>query len=503
MAMRVALGADRRRIVRQLLIETLVLAVPGGVLGVALATVGTWALVAAAPANVPRLGEIHVNGTVLLFALAATFVTTVIFGLGPAVQAARTASDSLGQAGPRVAGARGVRRWHHALVVTELALAQMLLVGAALLLVSFSRATHVDLGFAVEGRVAAELNLAPEYVRPLGEDGRIDPGKKIRFIDHVVERMSRERGVRAVAAAFTAPLTGAPNRGVRIEGDPEPKPEDQPSGAFQIITRDFFRAAGIPMVAGRAFTENDRANAPPVVIVNRAFVDQYFPGRDPIGHVLRFGGDRRHEIVGVVADARYRAVEEPADPTFYLPLEQNDERWPFLSFIVWSDGAAIPALRTAIRDADPQQPISRIRSVDEILSQSMAGRRFNTWLVGLFAGAAVLLAAIGTYGVMALAVSTRTRELGVRAALGAGPGTLVRLVLGQGLALSLVATALGLGAALAVTRFMASMLFGVTPGDPWTFGGVAVLLTTVAAAATVIPARRAMRISPTIALRDG
>ncbi len=201
-------------------------------------------------------------------------------------------------------------------------------------------------------------------------------------------------------------------------------------------------------------------------------------------------------------------MERAADPTFYLPLEQNDERWPFLAFTVWTDGGAAATtsaaalLRSAVREADPQQPISRVRSIEEILSGSMAERRFNTWIVGLFAGVALLLAAIGTYGVMAFAVASRTRELGVRAALGAQPSDLIRMVMRQGLLLTVIASAIGLGAALVMTRFMASMLFDVAPRDPLTFGVVALVLASVAIAATLIPARRAMRINPIVALRD-
>ena len=244
------------------------------------------------------------------------------------------------------------------------------------------------------------------------------------------------------------------------------------------------------------------------MIVNQALVDKYFSGRDPIGRVLLFGGNKRHEIVGVVADARYRSVEREADPTFYLPLEQNDERWPFLAFTVWTDRgaaattAAAALLRSAVRAADPQQPISRLRSIEEILGDSMAARRFNTWIVGLFAATALLLAAIGTYGVMAFAVTSRTRELGVRAALGATPGDLIRMVLGQGLVLTLLASAIGLAAAVAVTRFMASMLFKVAPTDPLTFALVGSVLGLVAMAATFVPARRAMRVNPVTALRE-
>jgi putative ABC transport system permease protein len=245
-----------------------------------------------------------------------------------------------------------------------------------------------------------------------------------------------------------------------------------------------------------------------VLIVNQALVEKYFAGRDPIGRVIRFGNSKRHQIVGVVADARYRSVESAADPTFYLPLEQNDERWPFLAFTVWTDGGAAATataaglLRSAVRDADPQQPISRLRSIEEILANALAARRFNTWIVGLFAATALLLAGIGTYGVMAFAVTSRTRELGVRAALGATPRDLIQMVLGQGLLLTLVASGIGLVAAVTMTRFMASMLFNVAPRDPLTFALVAGVLAAVAIAATLIPARRAMTTNPIVALRD-
>ena len=507
-SMRYALGADRSRIIRQLLIETLLIAVPGGVFGLVLAIAGVRALIFVAPQNLPRLGEISVDATVLIFTLAMTLLTAIVFGLGPAMQTAKTSANDLGRIGQRVAGGGGVRRGHQLLVVGELALAQALLVGAGLLLVSFMHATSIDLGYATRDRVVAEVNLVPAYIQTINDKGAIDPTKKVRFINAVLDRVGAGAGVRVVAASSTAPLTGAPNRGMRIEGDPPLPPDQQPAADFQLITPDFFRALGITLVAGRTFDATDRADTPPVLIVNQALVDRYFGGRDPIGKVIIFGGTRRHQVVGVVANARYRSVEQPADPTFYLPLEQNDERWPFLAFTAWTDGSAAAQasatalLRSAIREADPQQPISRLRSIEEILSGSLAERRFNTWIVGLFAATALLLAAIGTYGVMAFAVTSRTRELGVRAALGASPGDLIRLVLQQGVLLTLTASAIGLVAAVSLTRFMSSMLFGVAPRDPITFALVAAVLAIVAIAATVIPARRAMAVNPITALRD-
>ena len=507
MFVRVALGAERSRLIRQLLIETLLIALPGGVAGLALAQAGIRALMAVAPATVPRLTEIAIDARVLTFTCGMTLLTALIFGLGPAVQLSspKLAGTLRASGGGRTTG---TGRWHKALVVTELALAQVLLVGGGLMLASFVRANHVDLGFASEGRVVAELNLVPEYLQVVGESGLIDPTRKIQFINRVIEDVSSTRGIRAVAASFTAVLTGAPNRGIRIEGDPERRPDDQPNGDFQAVTRDFFRVTGITLVRGRTFEESERADSPPVVIVSQALVDKYFPGRDPLGHVLLFGGKKRHTIVGVVTNARYRSVEQPAAPTFYFPLEQNDERWPFLAFTVWADGGdagasnAVAVLRGAIKQADPQQPISRVRTFDEILEQAMAARRFNTWMVGLFAAAALVLAAVGTYGVMAHAVASRTRELGLRAALGARPADLIGMIVREGAGLCVLAMAIGIGAAAAVTRFMASLLFDVAPHDPGIFALVAGTLTSVAIVATLVPARRAMRVDPMLALRD-
>jgi putative ABC transport system permease protein len=300
-------------------------------------------------------------------------------------------------------------------------------------------------------------------------------------------------------------LSGAPNRGISFPGRPPKGAGLEDTADFQLVTPDFFRAVGATLIRGRSFTSADRADTIPVAIVNQAFANAYFAGQDPIGQRFQFGGNRVHEIVGIAADMRYRYVESPADPTFYLPMTQNDERWPFMSFTAWTDGdaaALVPILRQAIRQADPNQAITRVRTYEEILSRALAPRRFNTTLVAMFALAALLLAAIGTYGVMAYAVSTRTRELGVRAALGASPRELLQLVLGQGAILTVIAVAIGATASLVATRVMATMLYEVAPRDPATFATVAGVLTTVALVATWIPARRVVRVNPIRALRE-
>jgi predicted permease len=484
----------------------MVIAVPGGVLGLVIAAWGLEALVTLAPAGLPRLEEIGIHPMVLAFTVGTTLLTSVLFGLGPAFQLARHGALTP-HASLRLTSGKHVRRWHHAIVVTELALAQVLLVGAGLLLASFLASQQVPLGFQTEGRVAADLNLAPDkYLQPVAAGSfTIDPALKLGFVRSVLEQLQAAPGVRAAAAAFTSPLTGAPNRGIRIEGRPVAPGRNEDAADFQLVTPDFFRAVGTTLIRGRSIAETDQANSTAVVVINQSFADRFFAGVDPIGKRVQFGEKAVHEIVGIVGDMRYRFVESPADPTFYIPITQNAERWPFLSFTVWGDddtAASAARLRAAIRTADPSQAITRIRSYDEILSTGLATRRFNTLLVMLFAGAALVLAAVGTYGVMAYAVSTRTRELGLRAALGASPASLLRLVIGQGAALTGIAVVLGVVAGLFLTQLMTTMLYEVTPRDPGTFLGVALVLSLVALTATWFPARRAIRVNPICALRD-
>jgi putative ABC transport system permease protein len=507
MATRMALGAGRARLVRQLLVETLVIAVPGGVIGLLLAFVGLKALVAAAPQGLPRVGDIAIDPIVLTFTMVMTLLTALLFGLAPALQLSRAASLAHVQSTTRVSGARRIRRWHHAIVITELAAAHVLLIGAGLLVSSLLAAQNVPLGFATNGRIAADLNLAPErYLRQrTPAEPVIDVTPKLQLVERVLTRMRQTPGVRGTAASFTSPLSGAPNRGIVVEGRPIAAPGLQDTADFQVVTPDFFQAVGGTLIRGRHFNDADSMDAPRVTIVNQALVDRYFAGADPIGRRIQFGGNLVHEIVGIVGDMRYRSVEMPADPTFYLPLTQNAERWPFLSITVHTSGdtaAAMTALRAAFREADGNQAVMRVRSFDEILHTALATRRFNTVLVMAFAGAALLLAAIGTYGVMSFAVSLRTRELGVRAALGASPGDLLRLVISQGLKITALALALGMAGGLGAAGIMRSFLYEVAPRDPRTFALVALTLGGAALLATWLPARRAVGINPVTALRN-
>ena len=510
MATRVALGAGRWRLVRQLLAETLVMAVPGGVIGLIAASWGLDILVALAPAGLPRIHEVGVSPVVFAFTAAVTLVAALAFGIGPALHLASVGrGGTLTHATLRVSSGRAARGWQRAMVVAELAVAQVLLVGAALLLASFAEAQRVEIGYAPEGRLSADLTLAPDrYLRQRpGEDAsfRIDTTAKLQFVDSVLERLQGAPGVRAAAASFTAPMAGAPNRVVERAEATGTSLATGSAADFQLITPDYFRALGIPLVRGRAFTDADRAGTPLVAIVNEAFARDFFPGEDPLGRRIVFGSREPHEIVGLVGDTRYRDVERPGEATFYVPMTQNDERWPFLSFAVWAgeDTAAIaPALRQAINAADPDQAIARIRTFEEALSTALAPRRFNTLLASLFSALALLLAAVGTYGVMAFAVSLRTRELGVRAALGASAAQLMRHVLGEGATLTAIAVLLGSLGGLAATGLLEGMLFGVGPRDPRVFVAVAVTLSAVALAAAWLPARRATRVNPLAALRE-
>lgn len=519
-AVRLALGADRRDLMWQGLKEALVIAAPGGALGLLMAMWGLVVLQRFAPPELPRIGQLGIDGPILVFTLVVTLATTVVFGVAPALSSTRgRAAPSIG-AGERTVGSRRVTRWQKAIVVAELTMAQMLLVGGGLLFVSFEQAHRVDLGFEPHGRIAADLSLSPvRYLAPrdpADPDRRIDPAMKLRFVSAVLERVRREPFVTAAAAALTAPLGDAPNRGVRVLGEPEPADGQQPAAQFQLVSADFFRVNGISLLSGRTFTESDDGSAAPVAMVNRAFVERLMGGGDPLGRVLRFGGDRRHEVVGVVADARYRDVERGAEPTFYVPLAQNDERWPYLSVQVsmhapnGSAATAFPfpgttrdlypttgvmaAVRAAIREADPDQPVTDVRAYDDILAEAMAPRRFSTFLVTLFTLTALLLAAIGIYGVTAFAVACRTREFGVRSALGASPAMLERMILGQSAVLITLASTIGLAGAWLGAGWLQSMLFGVAPRDPGTFAGVAVLLALVAGTAVWLPARNLRRV---------
>lgn len=505
LAVRASLGASRAALVRDLLAEALALAIPGAALGVLLAAWGVDLLVAAAPPSVPRLEAIAIDPLVLSFGVLLTGAVTVACALIPALSASSpAAAPALGH-GARLAG-RQHTAWHRAFVVGELALAHVLVVGALLLSASLLAAERVDLGFATAARLTAQLNLSRDpYQRlaPGGGASSVDPQPRQLLIDAVLTRLRSAPGVRAAAASFTPPLGGAPNRGVRVAGTPEPPPGQEPTADFQAVTPDYFRTLGITLLEGRAFSVADDGRAQRVAVVNRAFVERYLSSQRAVGRMLEFGG-QRHVVVGVVADTRNRQVERPAEPAFFVPFPQSDEPWPYLAVTVWTEGdpaAAAPLLREAFTAADPNQPLSRLLTVDALVADQLAPRRFTTWLVMLFGALALVLATIGAYGVLALSVATRRREIGVRSALGASPSALRVLVLREAGGLAIGAVCIGATLAAASGRLAQALLFDVSATSPLILGIAAAVVVLPALAAACVPAERAARTAPRDALR--
>lgn len=504
LAVRVSLGAGRSDLARQMFGEALAYALPGGVLGVLLAAWGVDLIVAFAPPALPRAQSISIDWIVLGAAAALTLGTTVVVGMAPLLGGALTSSATLQTSGARVTRG-GTRRWHRGLVVAELALAQVVVVAAWLLATSLDAATRVPLGYDTTQRIAAELTLASDrYGSAVSADAERTP--VMGLVSAVLDDMAGLPGVRGVAAAFTAPLSGAPNRGIRIVGAAEPPASQKPDADFQVVTPGFFATLGLRLAAGRLLTATDDSRAAPVVVINEAFAARHFAGTEAVGRVIEFG-NRSHEVVGVVGDTRYRRVETAPYPTFYVPLAQSTEAWPFLAFLVWSDlDAAVvsTALRAAVRSADPSQAIASMRPLEAAVNEALAPRRFNTWLVLLFAAGTMLLAAIGAYGVTAALAAARTRELSIRAALGASGARLAAQVVGDAAMLAGAASVAGLAVAWLGGRGLDGLLFGVTARDPWPLAAAAGTVTTVALLAAWPAARRVRHTTPNEALRlDG
>jgi putative ABC transport system permease protein len=501
LAVRAALGATRGRMLRQLLTESLSLALAGGLLGLLLAWWGVDALTRLLPANFPRLGEIALDPPALGFALLASLATAIIFGLAPAWQSARIElQEALKESARGSVGARR-NRLRGALVTAEVALSLSLLVGAGLLFRSFLRLQAVDAGFDAGGVLTMRL-------APSGTNFREDP-QYIGFYQKVAEKIAAIPGVEAVGAINTPPLSGGGETfDFRIEGEPE-KPVDQWPGAnYRNVTPDYFRAMKIPIMQGRAFTERDNGSAPLVVIINQAAAARHFAGQNPVGKRVTFGGRDRsgqpiwHEIVGVAANVRSLELKDEAEPEIYTAARQD--AFAGMTFVIRAsvEPASLgTAVRQATREVDPAQPVSDLRTMESVVVEAVTQPRFNLTLLGLFGGLALLLSAAGIYGVTSYAVAQRAQEIGIRKALGAQSGDVLRLVIRQAMAAVLPGVVIGLAIALASTRVMKSLLFGVSANDPLTFVAIALSLTLVALLACWIPARRATKVDPMIALR--
>ncbi len=512
LAIRNALGAGRWRILRHLMTETALLAVAGGVGGAVLAMWSLDSLKTLLPPNIPRADEIAINARVLWFTLAASLLTAVIAGLAPAL----SSSDigSLNQTARATPGRAGMRK---AFVMVQVTLALVLLAGAGLMINTFVRLMTVDRGFDSAHRLTARLTL-PDV------NSFAETAKWAERVRQVVERTRAIPGVRSAATVFPLPFSGAQQRigivleGQQFEADPSVlspaerrawvrRVGDMPSANYRGVTPDYFRAMGIALIRGRVFDDGDTAGRPPVAIVNETTARTMWPNQDAIGKRFKImsGPSPRpfYEVVGIVRDVKHQGLEFASGPEMYLAYYQRPQhRTAFLVLHLDGKQPHVPgALRSTIASIDKTQPVEDVFTMDEQISKSLAPRRFYLVLLGLFAGLAITLAAVGIYGVVAYQVAERTREIGIRIAIGARPESVQRMVLGQAMRLTAFGAVAGLAGALALSRFLSSFLYGVKPSDPLTYAVVVLALAAVAAAAAWIPARRAAKVDPILALR--
>ena len=496
LAVRLALGAARRRVVRQLLTESVILAVIGGIAGVMLGTWAVEALVAAAPDNAPRLSEIALDWRVLGFAALLTVVTGVLFGLAPAFQAAR--GDVTGALNDRGRGNTGTagRNIRRALVSVEVALALILLTGAGLLLQTFIKLQSADLGFKPD-------NLIAGFVNPPGAAGYNSPEKHLAFYDRVFDNAKALPGVQNVAMASVLPLSGDSDTSFSIEGASAPRSQSEtPVTWYRLVSASYFETMGVAIRRGRSFQTRE---ATPVVVVNETFARSYFPGSEALGRRIRLGGpdDPWFTIVGIAADVKIRGAREGPRVETYVPYWQMTEpgMWIIAKAASNPEGLTAP-IKQAVYSVDRNVPVSGVTTLTSMVGDSIEQPRFFALLATAFAVLALTLAAIGIYGVMSYVVSQRTGEIGVRMALGASPSEVFTLVVGDGLKLAAAGVVLGLAGSYFVARWLTTLLFGVLPGDPVTFAATSIVLLAIAAAACLLPASRATRVDPMVALRS-
>ena len=498
LAIRSALGAGRGRLLRQMLTESVLLSMAGGALGLLVAVWGRDAFLALLPGRLPRAEEIGLDGTVLLFTSLLAVLTGVVFGLLPAFEASRRGLAETLKEGARASASLHRTRFRSALVAGEVAVAVVLLAGAGLMLQSFFKLSQVDTGFRTRNTLTFNLFLpGHKYTAP-----QLAP-----FYEQLLERLRALPGVEAASATTGILLPELPNSaGFTIEGKPRPPVEQRVELPFDRVALGYFETLQVPLIRGRFFNEQDRGEVPQVAIINETMVRMFFPGEDPLGKRFKFGGEQSDDpwktIVGVVRDTRRTGLAREIRPESYFPIQQFPARGMTLVMRATGDPAQLAgAVRTAVRDADAELPVYNVRTLDEQVDAFVAQPRFTMILLGTFAGIALLLAALGIYGVLASAVAQRTQEIGVRMAFGAGPREIFRLVVGQGMAVVGIGLVAGLAGALALTRLLKTLLFGVAPHDPLTFVAAIALLAGAAFAACSVPARRATKVDPMAALR--
>ncbi|MBA3884073.1 MAG: ABC transporter permease, partial [Chthoniobacterales bacterium] len=496
LALRAALGAGRMRLVRQMLTESVLLALMGGVLGVALAYWGIQLLIGFGPDNIPRLNEITIDPRVLGFTFGISLLTGVLFGLIPALQASRPDLNDALKEGSRGSSGGRSRVFRNMFVVAEVSLALVLLIGAGLMIRSFMQLQSVETGFNAENVLTMRAQLPKKKYA--------EPHQIVDFFKQAQDRIAALPGVQAVGAISYLPLTGPAARdGFKIVGQPEPAPGQEPGVEVRVITPTYFQAMGIPLLKGRLLDERDGKDSR-VLLINETMAKKYFPNQDPVGKRIEvtWGDGEIDEIVGVVGDIREGALNKEPETAIYWPHPR--EPYSGMALVVRTSGDATrfgTTVAKEIRALDPEQPVADVRTMKQVISKSIARPRFNTVLLSIFAGVALVLASVGLYGVMNYSATQRTHEVGIRMALGATRADIMRLVVGNGMLLTLIGIAIGVVASCGLTRVMQRFLFGVAPTDVLTFVAVSLLLIAVALVANYIPARKATRVNPVIALR--
>jgi putative ABC transport system permease protein len=502
-AIRTALGASRGMLMKQLATEGLLLASIGGVFGLLLSLAATKGLKNFLPADLPRLAEVQADWRVLIFCAGMTLVTGVIFGLVPALRVTKqNLNDSLKGRGRGNSAGKTERRFRSALAVAELALALMLLAGAGLLIQSFLHLQQVDPGFNTRNLLTMQVSLPRSRYA--------DDNRRAAFFAELIDRLEKLPGVETAAATLQAPLIGldVDKSTFAIKGAPPPPAGQEPAARLHVVTPEYFRTMNIPLRKGRAFTARDDRNAPGFVIINEAMARRYWPNESPIGRQLKLGlaflpdDATEREVVGVVGNVRHFGLALAEEPQMYIPHRQSP--WPEMTLVLRTsanDASLAAVARAQVGLMDRELPVAKVMTMDQGLRASVAQPRFRALLLGIFAALAVVLGAIGLYSVMAYSVSQRTNEIGVRMALGANAGDVLRMILREGSAIVALGLLIGLAGALGLTRLLASLLFGVGTGDPLTFAGVSILLAIVALLACYLPARRAMKVDPMVALR--